>query len=381
MSLNLHFRHVLMSAIIIPAVNAFKCCRLPLPPFNGHFSGSGYLLRLAIACIFLTTAMDASAGIHDAQIHEISGKTMGTFYHVKISHPGKIDRVILKNRIDTRLQAVNDSMSMYLKTSEISRFNRAPEHTPMVISDGFVLVLNQARTLYDLTGGAWDGTVKPLVDLWGFGTARAKSKMPAKTTINKALENTGFDKIILFKNTLAKKKPNITLDMGSIAKGYGVDQVAALLVENQFENTLVEIGGEVVGSGEKKPGKPWNVGIATPDKQVAKQTAYRAIALQNKALATSGDYRNFVVLNKKAYSHIIDPSTGYPVKNGVVSASVLAETCTLADGLATALMVMGPKKGIALVNRMAKTECLIIVQAADGSFINRYSSGFPRKSK
>ena len=331
-------------------------------------------------CLYFSgNGTNAAAGTHDVQIHEISGKTMGTFYHVKISHPGKIDRVLLKNKIDARLQAVNNSMSMYLKTSEISRFNRTPEHTPMVISDGFVLVLNQARVLYDLTGGAWDGTVKPLVDLWGFGTTRPKNKMPAQATINKALENTGFDKIILFENTLAKKKPNITLDMGSIAKGYGVDQVVSLLLENQFENTLVEIGGEVVGSGEKKPGKPWNVGIATPDKRIAKQTVYQAIALQNKALATSGDYRNFVVLNKKAYSHIIDPSTGYPVKNGVVSTSVLADTCTLADGLATALMVMGPQKGIALVNRMANTECLIIVQKADGSFSNQYSCGFPDK--
>jgi thiamine biosynthesis lipoprotein len=379
MSPNLHFDHVLIFAMIIPAVNAFKRCRHPNS--KEHYPGWRYLLRVAIVCIFLATTMDAAAGTHDVQIHEINGKTMGTFYHVKISHPGKIDRVILKNKIDTRLQAVNDSMSMYLKTSEISRFNRSPKNTPMVISDGFVLVLKQARTLYDLTGGAWDGTIKSLVDLWGFGTTRANGKMPDKSAINHALENTGFDKIVLFENTLAKKSPNITLDMGSIAKGYGVDQVAALLLENQFKNTLVEIGGEVVGSGEKRPGKTWNVGIATPDKQVARQTVYQAIALQNQALATSGDYRNFVVLNKHAYSHIIDPSTGYPVKNGVVSASVLADTCTLADGLATALMVMGPQKGIALVNRMAKTECFIIVQEADGTFSDRYSNGFPGKTQ
>jgi len=377
MSLNLHFRHVLKSASTIPTVNPFK--RSWLPSFKGHFPGSGSLLRLAIVCIFLTTAMDAFAGIHDVQIHEINGKTMGTFYHIKVSYPGKIDRVILKNKIDARLQAVNNSMSMYLKNSEISRFNRSPARTPMVISDGFVQVLKQARVLYDLTGGAWDGTVKPLVDLWGFGTVRTTGKMPSIASIHKALENMGFDKIILLKNTLAKEKATIALDMSSIAKGYGVDQVARLLRENQFENTLVEIGGEVVGSGEKRAGIPWNVGIATPDKEIDKQTVYQAIALKNKALATSGDYRNFVVLNKKDYSHIIDPSTGYPVKNGVVSASVLADTCTRADGLATALMVMGPRKGISLVNRMAETECLIIVQKANGSLVNHYSSGFPGK--
>ncbi|WP_170923758.1 FAD:protein FMN transferase [Desulfocicer vacuolatum] len=336
---------------------------------------------IVTAWIFLATAVDAAAGIHDMQIHEISGKTMGTFYHVKIAHPGKIDRVLLKNKIDARLQAVNNSMSMYQKTSEISRFNRSPENTPMEISDGFFLVLKEARALYDLTGGAWDGTIKPLVDIWGFGTTQAGGKMPTKSTIENALANTGFDKIILVEKTLAKKKSGITLDMGSIAKGYGVDQISELLRENHFKNTLVEIGGEVVGSGEKKPGKPWNVGITTPDKRLDKQTVYQAIALKNRALATSGDYRNFIMLDKQAYSHIIDPSTGYPVKNGVVSASVLAATCTLADGLATALMVMGPKKAIALVNRMANTECLIIVQENDGTFSDRYSTGFPVQKK
>ena len=328
--------------------------------------------------MLLLTGGDVFAGIHDAQIHEISGRTMGTFYHVKISHPEKIDRGLLKNKIDSQLQAVNESMSMYLKTSEISIFNRSEETSPMAISDGFALVLDQARTLYNLTGGAWDGTIKPLVDLWGFGTQNSSGTAPDKATIHLALEKTGFDKIVLSGETIAKKNPEVTLDLGSIAKGYGVDQVADLLLKNGFKNILVEIGGEVVAKGEKRPGRPWNVGIATPDKQIAKQTVYQAVSLENQALATSGDYRNFVVMNKKAYSHIIDPSTGYPVDNGVVSASVLADTCTFADGLATALMVMGPGKGIALVNRMEGTECLIIVQGKDGAFKNRYSEGFPR---
>ena len=346
-------------------------------PARNHFI-SGYLGIFAMAGILVSSTGNGIAGTHDAQIHEISGKTMGTFYHIKISAPDKIDRAIVKNQIDACLKAVNKSMSMYLKTSEISIFNQSREITPMEISQGFALVLEQARTLYGLTGGAWDGTIKPLVDLWGFGTKNPTGNAPDKDTIHRALAKTGFDKIILSEQTLAKKDPDISLDLGSIAKGYGVDQVASLLMETGFKNILVEIGGEVVGFGEKKPGRPWNVGIATPDKHMAKQTVYQAISLQDQALATSGDYRNFVVMNKKAYSHIIDPSTGYPVDNGVVSASVLADNCTFADGLATALMVMGAQKGIALVNRMADTECFIIVQEKTGGFKNWYSQGFPR---
>ena len=368
---------------IFTLMNAFKTTQAFTKPFPRFFSAknhvvSRYMKTFAMAGILVSSTANGIAGTHDAQIHEISGKTMGTFYHIKISAPDKIDRAIVKNQIDACLKAVNKSMSMYLKTSEISIFNQSREITPMEISQGFALVLEQARTLYGLTGGAWDGTIKPLVDLWGFGTKNPTGNAPDKDTIHRALAKTGFDKIILSEQTLAKKTPDISLDLGSIAKGYGVDQVASLLLETGFKNILVEIGGEVVGFGEKKPGRPWNVGIATPDKQMSKQTVYQAISLQDRALATSGDYRNFVVMNKKAYSHIIDPSTGYPVDNGVVSASVLAETCTFADGLATALMVMGAQKGIALVNRMAETECFIIVQEKSGVFTNWYSQGFPR---
>lgn len=326
----------------------------------------------------LATPLNVLAGTHDARIHEISGKTMGTYYHVKISHPGKIERAILKTRIDDRLNAVNQSMSMFLKSSEISRFNRSTGTPPLKISEGFAHVLDQARTLHELTGGAWDGTIKPLVDLWGFGTKGAASAAPDQESIHQALATVGFSKIILTGNLLSKQEPRITLDLGSIAKGYGVDQVARELRKEGFGNVLVEIGGEVVARGEKRPGSPWNVGIATPDKKIERQTVYRALPLKNQALATSGDYRNFTLLDERAYSHIIDPATGYPIKNGVVSASVLAPDCTIADGLATALMVMGEKKGLILINKMARIECLIIVQKTDGSFENRYSDNFPQ---
>ena len=378
----LHFDTKAIYESIFTLLNAFKAKAFkPCHPFffsKNKFAPSYPGIRLMIAVILVTCSANVSAGTHDNQIHEISGKTMGTFYHIKISNPHKINRTIIKNKIDACLKEVNDSMSMYLKTSEISIFNQSRELIPMEISHGFTLVLTQARTLYGLTGGAWDGTIKPLVDLWGFGTKNPTGNAPDKAAIRRALLKTGFDKIILSGQTLAKKTADISLDLGSIAKGYGVDEVARLLMENGFKNILVEIGGEVIGFGEKKTNRPWNVGIATPDKQMAKQTVYKAIALQNKALATSGDYRNFVVMNKKSYSHIIDPSTGYPVDNGVVSASVLTDTCTFADGLATALMVMGAQKGISLVNRVANTECLIIVQEKDGKLKNRYSNGFPR---
>ena len=321
---------------------------------------------------------NVSAGTHDPQIHDISGKTMGTTYHIKISHPGKLSRAMLKSRIDQRLDEINHSMSMYQKDSEISKFNTAPGTPTMSISKGFAQVLKQAGNLHELTGGAWDGTVKPLVDLWGFGTGKSPTATPDKAVIEKALALVGFEKLQLSGTLLSKKTAGVTLDLGSIAKGYGVDQVAQLLMDQGFGNVLVEIGGEVVAQGEKRPGHPWNVGIATPDRQMNRQTVYQALPLTDQALATSGDYRNFILLDRQTYPHIIDPTTGYPVNNGVVSASVLSDNCTLADGLATALMVMGHTKGVALVNRMGHTECLIIVKHVDGTFGNYYSDHFPR---
>ncbi len=310
----------------------------------------------------------------------ITGKTMGTYYSIKIISPRHMNTTSLKQGIDVCLKMVNRSMSCFIPNSEISNFNRTGADKLFKISNDFYQVMQQSEKLFKMTNGAWDGTVKPLVDIWGFGTKKDISRIPDKNTIIKLLSDTGFDKIVIGKKTLLKKKASVTLDLASIAKGYGVDSVGKFLKGSGFKNFVVDIGGEVYASGTKKPGHPWIIGVSRPDENFLSQSLYMKIKLTNQAIATSGDYRNFIEVKGKIFSHIIDPSTGYPIDNGVVSASVIAENCTFADGLATALMVMGHRKGVELVNRLKNTECLIIVKNKDGSLTSWESDNFKKNS-
>jgi len=269
---------------------------------------------------------------------------------------------------------------MYDSASEISRFNRTPANNPFKLSTDFYQVLLESLHLYRITDGAWDGTVKPLVDLWGFGSRKGTDTLPAPGQIKNALARTGFHKLTLADHLLTKQEAGITLDLGSIAKGYGVDAIAQLFSANGIKNFLVEIGGELVGSGKNKRGHPWVVGITRPEKKGLSPALYRTISLENRAIATSGNYRNFFERDGQLFSHIIDPKTGFPVGNKVVSTSVIAENCTIADGLATALMVMEVQKGIDLVNSLPNIECLIIQKQGSG-FISTQSDRFEALEK
>ncbi len=309
----------------------------------------------------------------------ISGRTMGTFYHIKVIAGYFEDLSALRKKIETRLEEINQSMSTYRPDSEISRFNTMPMTATMSVSADFLTVLKAAGRIYILSGGAWDGTVKPLVNLWGFGSARPVMATPDKVEIDKRLKNIGFGHVRVLKSgRIGKKIAGVTLDFASIAKGFGVDAIAGVVHQNGYRDFLVEIGGEVVAAGVRKDGRPWVVGINRPTPEAGFDRVYRAVSLTDGALATSGDYRNFFELDGVRYSHVIDPRTGYPVSNRVASVSVVAPDCTLADGLATALMVMGPEKGIPLVNRLENIECLIIVQALNGQFSDYASNGFPK---
>lgn len=302
---------------------------------------------------------------------------MGTTYQVNLVVGLLKNPKGLHQAIELRLEEINKSMSTYLKDSEISRFNafnRIDEK--FFISDDFYNVLTVAKHLYTLTEGAWDGTIKPLVNLWGFGNSESKKRIPREQEINAMLQHIGFNHIdISTHRYLVKRKISLSLDLASIAKGYAVDQVAMLIRKNKIPNFLVEIGGEGFASGIRKDGKPWRVGINVPKKDADLNQVYKVFTLQNKAFATSGDYRIFFELGGKRFSHILDPINGYPVTNGVVSVSILTDTCTFADGLATAIMVLGPDKGLELVNRIDNTEGLIVVQKDDGTLIDFYSQG------
>jgi thiamine biosynthesis lipoprotein len=305
----------------------------------------------------------------------IQGKTMGTTYHIKVVTTE--DTQILEQKIEECLKAVNQSMSTYIPDSEISRFNQMTDtDKPFSISKDFLRVMTVADSIYKLTDGAWDGTVHPLIALWGF-SGELQPRVPAPDEIQAVMPRIGFHHIQISPDGYLKKKiPDVSLDLASIAKGYGVDQAAAVIEAHGITDFLVEIGGEVYGKGLRLDGQRWRVGINTPRTDSTVTEVYKVVELYNKALATSGDYRNFFETGGKRLSHILDPFTGHPVTNRVVSVSVIAQNCTFADGLATALMVMGHEKGLNLVNGLDHVECFIIVEDENGTLKDYYSKGF-----
>ncbi|MFZ0727048.1 MAG: FAD:protein FMN transferase [Desulfobacterales bacterium] len=309
-----------------------------------------------------------------------TGRTMGTTYRIKLVTGSRPSIAGLQAQIEQRLEEINQSMSIYRADSEISRFNRlTTTGEKFQATDDFIRVVQAARKIFLLTDGAWDGTVKPLVDLWGFGSAGVVVEPPPPAMVRQRLNDVGFDAVqVLEDRFLVKRNAAVTLDLGSIAKGYGVDQIAALLRDHKIEDFLVEIGGEVYAAGHRKDGRDWRVGINTPRKEAAPDQVYKVVFLTQRAMATSGDYRSFFEIDNKRYSHVIDPRSGFPVANGVVSVSVLAADCTFADGLATALMVLGPARGIELVDRLEGVSCLMVVRQADGTLIDHFSSAFPQ---
>ena len=309
---------------------------------------------------------------------QLTGKTMGTTYRVKVVSNYFASVSHLEKKIKMCLEGINHSLSTYQKDSEISRFNSIKNAAkPFHSTKDFFTVMKMGKKLYELTKGAWDGTVDPLVNLWGFGSSGIKYEIPTKSKIETTLAQVGFDQIDFLPNQMLKKRnSSVKVDLASIAKGYGVDRVVDLLRKNQITDFLVEIGGEVYAKGRRKDGQKWRVGINEPHKDAPLDAIYAIIELEDKGFATSGDYRNFIEINGKRYSHVIDPRTGWPVDNGVVSVSILADTCALADGLATAIMVMGPKVGQTLLNHLDSVEGMILVINSYGSLKEYPSKGF-----
>lgn len=332
---------------------------------------------LVFAWIALLAAPMARAAADRGREVLIQGRTMGTTFHVKVVSPQK-ELDDLEARIQTRLAEINRSMSTYDPESEISRFNRnARVDTPFPVSGDFLEVVSAGLRLFKLTEGAWDATVNPLVNLWGFGSRSDEQRVPDDEEIAALLPTVGFQHIAVSEDGfLVKRIPGITLDLASIAKGYGVDQIAREVEAAGYRDYIVEIGGEIFAAGRRPDGGKWRIGINRPRPGAAPGDVYRVVTLENQGFATSGDYRNFFMAGGKRYSHVIDPRTGRAVTNRVVSVSVTAETCTLADGLATALMVMGPEEGRALVNRLAGVECFIVVEGPGNELRDYASKGF-----
>jgi thiamine biosynthesis lipoprotein len=331
------------------------------------------VLAIAIALLFAT-----AAGGEAKEEHVIRGRTMGTTYSIKVVTGDSGDIKGVKEKIDRRLEEINRSMSTYRKESEISRFNRFNKvGRKFQISDDFFQVMQAGQNIHRLTGGAWDGTVNPLVDLWGFGRKGRRDDLPPENKIQALLPDIGFAKIdVLNPGFLVKQRANITVDLSSVAKGYGVDEVANLLNRLGYKDYLVEIGGEIFAAGSRRDNTSWRIGINRPRADAAFNAVYKIVALHNRGFATSGDYRNFFEADGVRYSHVIDPRTGYPVSNGVVSVSITSSDCTTADGLATAVLVMGVEKGLELIDRLDGVEGFIVVEQSSGKLMDYFSKGF-----
>lgn len=290
----------------------------------------------------------------------VNGKTMGTTYRVVYLDEEKKD---YKNSIDSILTVFNQSLSTYIPDSELSRFNQSDS----IVFDLPYLrpVLEKSREIYELSGGAFDPTVGPLVNAWGFGPDGAQPK--DSMDIKKLLPLVGFDKVDFSETSLWKTKGGIYLDFSAIAKGYAVDVVADLLEENGITDMLVEIGGELVARGTNDKGEIWKVGINRPDGKEMTNELFSIVALDNKALATSGNYRNFYVVDSVRYSHTIDPMTGYPVQHGLLSATVIADDCMTADAFATTMMVLGLEKSVSLLDQVKGMEVVLIYNDESGN--------------
>ena len=307
-----------------------------------------------------------------------SGPAMGTTYDVKVVADGGIPTEqsgSLALEIEQALAAVDASMSTWREDSELERFNRHGSE-PFPLSPALDEVMATALEIGTRSGGAFDITVGPLVDAWGFGPGE-QSPAPSPERIAGLLAQTGAGLLTIDRHsrTLRKSEDRIRCDLSAIAKGYAVDRVAAALTSAGYTDFMVELGGEVVANGVNAAGEDWRIGIEVPDPE--QRAVYAVVALDGVALATSGNYRNFRLEDGQVVSHIIDPRTGRPVTHALASVSVVAETCMEADAWATALSVLGPEDGLEVARREGLA-VLFIARRPDGDLEETSTPAFER---
>ncbi len=316
--------------------------------------------------VVLTVLCRAAIAQNGSPMLETRGQTMGTTYTVKIFDPPKELASDWREQIDAELRRVNDQMSTYLESSELSRFNRSESTDWFEVSAETAMVVAKSLEIFELSGGAFEVTIAPLVNAWSFGPGKRNHSPPDDEAIAASLEKVGSSGISVQNDppALRKSNPKLTIDLSAIAKGHGVDRVIGVINRLGAKNVFVEIGGEVRVTGDKA-GKRWTVGIQMPD--VAGDFVAVAYPIAEKSIATSGDYRNFFEHEGVKYSHTIDPRTGRPVQHDLASVSVVADDCMTADGWATALNVLGTEKGLALASKLG-LDTLLISRVADGGY-------------
>lgn len=324
--------------------------------------------------------------LSETKVQHIQGETMGTYY--KVSYLGE-EITNLKTSVDSLLVALNLEVSTYIPEALISRFNHgdlpAIEAETLQAAPHFLANLKLSLKIAQITGGNFNPTIMPLVNYWGFGyTPKHPVTAVDSATVDSLMTFVGLDKIdydsVIHSPSaiqLDKAFAGTQLDFSAIAKGYGVDLVAAYLRQRGIRNYFVDIGGEVVAAGNKgSSDQPWRVGIAVPKEDASPNDLQVAIPLVDKAVATSGNYRNYYEVKGQKFSHTINPFTGYPERSNLLSASILADDCATADGFATACMVLGLDKAYALIEAQAGLEGYFIYSDNEGQLRSKATKGF-----
>lgn len=324
----------------------------------------------ALAAYLRNQGSDKSASPNNF-IH-LKGMTMGTSYSIKYLDDENYN---YQEQIDSLLQLFNQSLSTYIPESEISRFNK--QDTFYFESPFFLKVLEKSKNIYELSNGAFDPTVMPLVNAWGFGPDNRQ--LPDSATIDSLMMVIGFDKIRFDQEKVYKTHPHVQLDFSAIAKGYGSDIIAGFLKEKGISDLMVEIGGEIVANGVNFSGELWEIGITNPIIKDSPSKLYAIVKIDNKGMATSGNYYNFYENEGKIISHTISPVTGYPVRNELLSATILANDCMTADAIATTCMVLGLEKSKEIINNHPEIEGYFIYSKGEG-LLTYVSEGLKNKN-
>lgn len=295
----------------------------------------------------------------------------GTSFHVTYQCDSD-----LTESIKTELMKVDASLSPFNEESVISAINNNKEVRP---DQMFIEVFNLAMGISKDTDGAFDITVAPLVNAWGFGFKNGSQ--PSKQQVDSLMQIVGYQKVRLTDGIVMKHDPRIMLDCSAIAKGYGTDRVAKLLRSRGVENFMVEIGGEIVTRGVNPDRKPWKIGVTKPtdDSLHVGRELQTILNVTNKAMATSGNYRNFYYKGGKKYAHTIDPKTGYPVQHSILSATVITKSCAVADAYATSFMVMGLEKAQKVLERHPELMAYFIYSDDDGDMAVWFSPSLKDK--
>lgn len=330
---------------------------------NRHTIGA--LLGVGLAALLIwgldDKRQEAEDELHKTYYHN-EGKVFGTYYNIRYEATED-----LKDSIHAAFEAFDASLSMFNPHSILSAINDNRDTTTNAF---FEAMWAEAEDVYTLSGGAFDITVAPLVNYWGFGR---KEKMPKADPSQKGREIdsirrfVGFDKVELMNHRVYKSDPRVQIDGGAVAKGQACDVIAELLRQNGCKNYLVDIGGEVVAKGKNAKGAPWHIGITKPNinNEGAQEELQEILEVTDICMATSGNYRNFYYDGDVRRSHTIDPRTGYPVQHSVLSATVISSRCMRSDALATACMVLGQKEALAMIEQARDAACLLIVAQGD----------------